>query len=126
VSELYAKLLIDTARVPHGLGARGASVAERQLVYRHAALQLDLMLLSGDPAATFVWGQLFRTGSGRPCEGVKVALLDEDERTVGQSTTDAFGEFSFAAPSVDEGALAVESPRGRFLCWLAPEQAARA
>jgi len=118
----YAELLFDTARAPSALGRRGGVGGDRQLVYRHAGLQLDVMLQAGGPAATFVWGQLSRAVSGRPCGLARIELLDEDSRRVAESQSDAFGEFSFAAPRVAEGSLAVETAAGRFLCWLAPRE----
>jgi len=118
----YAELLFDTARAPSALGSRGAGAGDRQLVYRHAGLQLEVMLQAGGSVATFVWGQLSRAVSGRPCGLARIELLDEDSRSVAESQTDAFGEFSFASPRVAEGSLAVETAAGRFLCWLAPRE----
>jgi hypothetical protein len=118
----YAELLVDTAHAPGALGQRAACAGDRQLVYRHAGLQLELMLQAGDAVATFVWGQLSRAASGRPCGAARIELLDEDSRRVAESETDAFGEFSLAAPRVVEGSLAVETAAGRFLCWLAPRE----
>jgi hypothetical protein len=124
VSDRYAELLVDTARTSVALGTRGAAVDERQLVFRHGGLQLDLLLCGGEAAATFVWGQLYRTGSARPCEDAVIALLDEESRTVSETRADAFGEFSFAAPRLVEGAIAVRSGAVRFLCWLSPRPSA--
>jgi len=118
----FAELLFDTARAPAALGERAGVACDRQLVYRHAGLQLDVMLQPGGSVATFVWGQLSRAMSGRPCSLARIELLDEDSRPVADSETDAFGEFSFAAPRVVEGSLAVETAAGRFLCWLAPRE----
>jgi hypothetical protein len=120
VSAPYAELLVDTARAPAALGQRAACAGERQLVYRHGGLQLELMLQAGGAVATFVWGQLSRAISGRPCAAARVELLDEHRGRVAESETDAFGEFSFAAPRGVDGTLAVETAAGRFLFWLAP------
>jgi hypothetical protein len=122
MTEPYAELLVDTARAPGALGQRTAGIADRQLVYRHAGLQLELMLQAGGAAATFVWGQLSRIVSGRPCGAASIELLDEYSRSVASSRTDDFGEFSFAAPRVVEGTLAVSVAAQRFLCWLAPRE----
>lgn len=119
MTDPYATLLVDTSRAPVGLGQRGAGVVARQLVYRHAGVQVELMLQPGGPAATFVWGRLSRAVTGLPCRDARVALLDGAERTVAESASDAFGEFSFASPRVFDGALAVEGGPGRFRCWLA-------
>jgi hypothetical protein len=117
----FAQLLLDTARAPAVLGQRGLPLRERQLVYRHAGLQLEL-LLQRDGAATFVWGQISRTASGRACEAAAVACVDDRARVVGRTSTDAFGEFSLAVPPLTEGALEVEVGRGRFVCWIAARQ----
>lgn len=114
---------MDTARTPSVLGRRGGLSDERQLVYRHAGLQVDVMLQPGGPSAAFVWGQIHGATSGRPCAEASVALLDEASRPLAHAATDEFGEFSFAAPRLVEGALSVETPAGRFLCWLAPVDA---
>jgi len=122
MSTPYAELLVDTARAPAALGQRAACAGDRQLVYRHGGLQLELMLQAGGAVATFVWGQLSRAVSGRPCCAARIELIDEHSGRVAESETDAFGEFSFAAPRVAEGTLAVETAAGRFLCWLAPRE----
>src|SRR6185436_2083352 len=113
-----------TARSRPRLAARSVSADGRQLVYRHGGLQIDLMLQAGGPAATFVWGQLCHTGTGRPCAGANVTYLDDHANRLTESATDAFGEFSFTAPKIVEGAIEVTAGASRFLCWLAPGETA--
>lgn len=124
----YAELFVDTARGPARLGERAMTADGRQLVFRHAGLQLDVMLQCGGPSATFVWGQLCHSGSGRPCIGAHVTLVGDGvgDGTGGHaaSATDAFGEFSFTAPRIVEGALGVTTGSARFLCWIVPVDAA--
>jgi hypothetical protein len=124
VSGPYAQLHLDTARTPSALGCRGVASADRRLVFRHEGLQVELMLQPGGRAAAFVWGQIYGATSGRPCVGADVALLDETTRPVVRASTDDFGEFSFSAPRLAEGAISVETGAGRFLCWFAPADAA--
>lgn len=119
----YAELLLDTARTPSAFGCRGAAADDRQLVYRHAGLQVEVMFQPGGPAAAFVWGRIHGATSGRPCGGANVALLDEASRPLARAETDPFGEFSLAAPRVVEGALSVETAAAAFLCFLAPADA---
>jgi hypothetical protein len=115
----WAELLVDTARTPAALGLRAGPGSDRQLVWRHAGLQIEVMLQAGGAAATFVWGRLGRSVTGRPCRSAQIELLDDDRGRVAATETDAFGEFSFAAPRVVDGTLAVETAAGRFLCRLA-------
>lgn len=119
----FAELLLDTARTPSALGRRGAAADDRQLVYRHAGLQVEVMLQPGGPAASFVWGRIHRATSGRACRDAEVVLLDEASRPLARAVTDEFGEFSVAAPRVVEGALSVETAAGAFLCFLTPADA---
>lgn len=120
MSEPHAELHVDTARTPSALGCRGAPSDDRRLVYRHSGLQVELMFQPGGRAAAFVWGQIYGATSGRPCVGADIALLDETTHPLVRASTDEFGEFSFAAPRLVEGAISVETPSGRFLCRFAP------
>lgn len=121
----FAALLVDSARSPPATGRRGSAVADRQLVYRHEGVQVDLLLQCASPAAAFVWGQVSRSGSGAPCDGVEVSWV-EGVGPAAAATTDSFGEFSLSAPVSGLGALAVDAAAGRFLCLIDRAPAIRA
>ena len=125
MNEPDAELLMDSARSETLSGRRGGESPDRQLVYRHAGLQVDLLVQRAAPAAAFVWGQVSHAQSGDPCCGAGVSWsggVSEEDRVA----TDEFGEFSLAAPPSGLGVLAIDADTARFLCRITrPGSAAR-
>jgi hypothetical protein len=122
-----AELLIDTARAAAGMGLRSAATAPRQLVYRHAGYEVDLLLQGAGPGGAVLWGQVL-SATGAACQGAEVevtlfrgSVSGEPPSDAVRTVCDAFGEFRLTlAGTAADAALSVAVDGDAFVCWLPP------
>lgn len=117
-----ARLLVDTASMPVGLGVRAASDLERQLLFRHQDYHLDVMFQDAGAAGSFVWGQIVSCSTGVATVDARVDVHDRSGDLVASAWSDEFGEFSVTTPWERGGSLAVAVADERFVCPVSPER----
>jgi hypothetical protein len=109
--------VLDNADAGAPEGVRALDGDGRQLVFRHGGLQVELMLQTSRPGPV-LWGKLFEAGSGAPCAGACVTLLDRPEQGSGECSADAWGEFCLSVKGSLGGVLRVTFGDEAFVCWL--------
>jgi hypothetical protein len=112
-----AELVLDNSDAGAPDGVRCLDRDGRQLVFRHAGLQVELMLQTSRPGPV-VWGKMLQAASGEPCADARATLLDRFERSSAESRTDAWGEFCLAAAGGMGGVLRMEYGDDSFECAL--------
>jgi hypothetical protein len=100
-----ARMIFDNTRSPSPEGVRSLRTSVRQLVYQHESVTIDILLETEQGS-----GRLLLTGqvlSVRPDDAPQAnlpVLLISGTRTLTQTTTDRFGEFTLEfEPTADAG-----------------------
>jgi hypothetical protein len=112
-----ADVVFDNAKDRPVTGIRSLDTDGRQLVYRHHAFQVEL-LLQRSRSGSVVWGRMLRTDTGLPCEGAKVTRLERAKTAAAETLTDVWGEFWLPAAGEPTIELQVGSEVGEFVCTL--------
>ena len=91
--EVIASLVYDSFNEPLPFGIRQRDLPARQALYRTENVQLDLKIELGDEKGLII-GQVFADKLDMEITGLQVELTQGGE-VIGQSTTNALGEFVF-------------------------------
>ena len=70
----HARLLYDSDRERHSVGARATVVMDRTLLYRSEPFSVDLIVHSGPDGMWFLHGQIVRERVGTPVTGARVRV----------------------------------------------------
>ena len=109
-----AQLVFDSFTQPLTAGVRGATMNDRQLLYRAGNVAIDLRVeVKPGEVPMFLFGQILQEGqTGRGEQLVEVSLM-EGTQTLGHTTTNELGEFEMHVPVLPGLVLSLQQQSGK-------------
>jgi hypothetical protein len=109
-----AQLVFDSFTQPLKAGVRGATMNDRQLLYRAGNVAIDLRVeVKPGEVPVFLFGQILQEGHMERGEQLVEVSLLEGTQTLGRTTTNELGEFEMHVPVLPGLVLSLQQQSGK-------------